>query len=164
MSTLSKENPIVFQNKNVTVFKNGDWACEKCRRDARIRGITSPNIMKRHQRCMFENEFGTPHKKRLDDDPGFRTFANLGSSPPPPQQPPPPSYGPDIVDPAEAVSATCSLFGTCLSALAGVGGTRKYIKSKRRKTKRKKMKKRKTNRRKMKRRKNKNTKVQKRAR
>lgn len=160
MNTVSKENPIVFQNKNVSVFKNGDWACEKCRKDARMRGITSPNIMKRHQRCMFPNEFGTPHNKRLDDDLGFRTFANLGSSPPPPRSPHPGS-GPDA---AAAVSATCGLLGTCMSAVARGGGTRKYIKSKRRKTKRKKMKKRKTNRRKMKRRKNKNTKVQKRTR
>ena len=163
MSTLSKENPIVFQNKNVTVLKDGRWACKKCRRDALERRITSPNLNRRHEMCKFENEYSMPCNQILDDDPGFRTFANLGSSPrsPPPPRSPHPNSVPDY--PA-AASAMCGLFGTCMSALATGGGTRKYIKSKRRKTKRKKMKKRKTNRRKMKRRKNKNTKVQKRAR
>ena len=163
MSTLSKKNPIIYQNKDLSVLKDGRWACEKCRTAARERAITSPPIMESHQRCKFENEYGIPCNKKKTDNLGFRKFANLGSSPrsPPPPRSPHPSYGPGA---AEAASAWCSVFGTCMSALATGGGTRKYIKSKKRKTKRKKMKKRKTNRRKMKRRKNKNTKVQKRAR
>jgi hypothetical protein len=65
----NEKNPIVFQNERVTVFKNGTWACETCRRKARSRGIRQPDVIPRGKRCKSTDEYGSICNKYyyLDD-------------------------------------------------------------------------------------------------
>ena len=123
----NEKNPIVFQNERVTVFKNGTWACETCRRKARSRGIRQHGIMEENKICMFEDEFRNPHNFHYSNDPGYKRMQNDRQAPPPPLQPPRRTGdGPDVAEAFRGVSGACSLFGACAGAL---GGARKHNKT-----------------------------------
>ena len=163
----NEKNPIVFQNERVTVFKNGTWACETCRRKARSRGIRQPDVIPRGKRCKSTDEYGSICNKYYLDDPDLAEINNTAQrrreedtrAPPPPTGPPPTVMSPEMVE------AGCYILGGVIRCIAGAaalgqGGTRqnKRRKTRGRKTRGRKTRGRKTRGRKTRQRKRKNTK------
>ncbi len=121
-------NDVVFKNNNVTVFKDGQWRCEKCHRAARERGIKPPGIMNPGEKCRFIDEYGNKCNNHYSNEQDLEQMKQLAqrrrreeeaNAPPPPAHP---------IDSGAAVEVGCQVVGGILRCLTGAalgqGGTR----------------------------------------